>query len=140
MTSDHSPVYATFRVDTKLAPLPFPSVPCKLVISQLKALALKYESGSKGSGELNPYLLFSGPFLESKVTTEVASKTSPPSWPSAITLQPCLGFKEYLMDQHLFFMIKQKGDDDEIGKLHGILLFAEFFLQGRVLLDYHPVF
>lgn len=138
MTSDHSPVYATFRVDTKLAPLPFPSVPCKLVITQLKALTLKYESGSKG-GELNPYLVFSGPFLESKVTTEIASKTSPLSWPSTITLQPCLGFKEYLIDQHLFFMIKQKGDDDEIGELFDLYLVYSFF-KGRDLLAFHHVF
>eukprot|EP00027_Filamoeba_sp_ATCC50430_P011623 CAMPEP_0168544018 /NCGR_PEP_ID=MMETSP0413-20121227/2200_1 /TAXON_ID=136452 /ORGANISM="Filamoeba nolandi, Strain NC-AS-23-1" /LENGTH=589 /DNA_ID=CAMNT_0008574019 /DNA_START=61 /DNA_END=1828 /DNA_ORIENTATION=+ len=121
-TSDHSPVYATFRVDTKMAPLPLPSVPCKIILTQLRLLNLKYEAdnnNNKKSVDPNPYLVFSGSFLESKVISDVASKGSPPSWNGTLILHPCLGFKEYLMDQHLFFMIKHKGgvkDDEELGQ------------------------
>ena len=136
VTSDHSPVYATFSLDTH-----YPNVlednsasdtGCYLRLSNMTA-SLRLQ----GSRQYNLYLNIVAIFLEGQICTEAQSKTRNPQWGDQ-EVKLFSTHKEWLATQHLFFLMKDRGvRDDQIGTRCFVVfcwhsgLFFFFFVQGK---------
>jgi hypothetical protein len=107
-TSDHHPVFATFRI-----PVRFPNRPheriagCRIVIRNLKISQLRF---AKNDGNVSPFVLFIGPFIESSQKTPVKDKTRNPDWTGTqIELIPIISARNSLTSQILRVLVGDKG-------------------------------
>lgn len=113
VTSDHSPVSATFGVSVAL-----PSYPhirdsnCKIVISNLSGLFYKLTRGC--------YVIFQAPWLSNYTTSVYNDKTSNPTWNERVVLYPAVTNRSYLTHQWIRIVIKESKQDVCLGQ--GVIL------------------
>ena len=114
MSSDHSPVAATFRIT---ASLPVPKALAKEGPSQprrysIRFLSFRAQLQPRGT-KIEPYIHLSGDFLEAAVTTVAIAQTNTPSWnPDGIpSLLPIIDDIDFLRRQHIFVTIKDKAGE-----------------------------
>lgn len=111
-TSDHSPVYATFTIDTRLRYLSLFSQPVPQLIIRFSNV---YVSGRSGSLISKPRLSFFASWTETvQVTSGKTKKTVPMVNPriadkSLPVLRPLVSHRTFLQHQHLFIALRDQG-------------------------------
>lgn len=106
MTSDHSPVNATFSINIDLPCIPhIRDTKCKINISNCKGFDLKPLKGNAGH-----YILFQAPFLSS-TSTSVSEKSTNPYWNEKVVLYPAITNKSYLSQQFIRIVVKESKQD-----------------------------
>lgn len=107
VTSDHSPVSATFSISIGLPSIPhIRDTNCKITISNIKAFDLKPQRSSSGY-----YVVFQAAFLTSDASTSPSEKTTSPSWNERIYLYPAITNRSYLTHQWIRVVIRESKQD-----------------------------
>jgi len=135
-TSDHSPVYATFKIGIRLAhsflklQKPFapqstgPSEEYYCYFYNLRGDNLWVITTTKKRREPNPYVKFVAPFLpqDRKSKSKVLFKTTNPFWGDVRPFRVTISEKKYLETQHIFVVVMSEvevGNNIRLGQ--GIL-------------------
>jgi len=118
ITSDHVPVYSTFRIRTDRASIQehLANETCTITVKHLHAIDL---TSTDPDGLSDPYLIISAPFLKNSGETEWISNTLNPTWNREITLHPSLHGRAFLERQILLFKVMDKdtaSSDDLVGR------------------------
>lgn len=106
MTSDHSPVNATFSINIDLPCIPhIRDTNCKINISNFKGFDLKPVKGNAGY-----YIVFQAPFA-SNTSTGISEKSVNPSWNEKVVLYPVITNRSYLSQQFIRIVVKESKQD-----------------------------
>lgn len=109
VTSDHSPVNATFALSVGL-----PSYPhlrdsnCKITISNLNGLFYRLTRGCS--------VMFQAPWLSNYSTSVSTEKTSNPIWSDRVVLYPAVTNRSYLTHQWIRVVIRENKQDVCLGQ------------------------
>lgn len=120
MTSDHSPVYATFQVKARL-PIYARFLRHQIPVAENCVIMLYELQGAnlvpRDNDSADPSLEITGTFLVSPyVSTGAIFKTLNPAWSGAITIKPAVGARSYLEHQHLHMRVMDNQSGAEMGQ------------------------
>jgi len=117
LTSDHVPVWATFKV--KIPHPVIPIVPCYYALA-LYDIKMRGLNAADLNGKSDPYIKFSGTWTVDKPRTKIKSTTLDPDYgDEIIVLQPLSGDLEWLRTQILKLTIwdyDHEATDDLLGR------------------------
>jgi len=106
-TSDHHPVFATFKLTTRLGNLPSKRIEgFRIILQKLSISELRF---AYNDGVPSPNITFLGPFLESAQKTSSVDKTRNPEWDTIVELIPIITNRDCLLSQSLRVVVGDKG-------------------------------
>jgi len=119
LTSDHSPVWASYTIPVRLpssslaAPLHKTQTLCSIQFTDVSVKAT-----FQNPGEKNIYINFVAPFLEGKCKTPIAKKTATPHWDTIPSFPLKVFEKEYIQSHELILVVmdQQIGSDINYGQ------------------------
>jgi Endonuclease/Exonuclease/phosphatase family 2/PH domain len=117
MTSDHSPVSATFRVPVALPVCPPPQdKPVAGLLIQLSSL--RAQLNARHSGRPEPYLFADAEFLRAPMTSASIPNTLSPAWSDRHipSLQPITSDRGALSRRHVRVWVRDKNSSDGFGQ------------------------
>jgi len=124
-TSDHVPVFALFKMQTRISPYLVTSIFGKkvdiygaIVIKDLKAVVTEptEDKNKKKPRTPSPFIKFYAPWLPKKSHTPIAQRTFSPSWSNLEFLVVNVFSKEYFETQHVLCEIVSSSDNSVVGK------------------------